>query len=595
MPAKSKAQQQFFGMVHAMQKGDMPKKGHAGEVAKTISKKDAKDFASTPTKGLPKKVKEETGKYAKTLFTADKKPIFIDDKYFDKTGTELIVKNDNYHGKVYVYDANQKDKFFIDPKDLYFERPKKVSKLKEASEIIPNSIRYEISKIIDKLYNKNRNTIKMNGRIIRTTSTTPLKDIKDELESHGYTPEQIAWGMGIAKDQGLKEASLRSKFKSGQTVIAKSNHQGLKNGEEYKVSDVDVTWLLGQGYTTVTVRDKFGKEFVVNNPQVALIVKNAPSSYYKTHDGIGRPIKEEITDWTTVKNEYWYKDKNRALAVKKYLESKGVKPKLYAAGNRYKLKWEWTKIQQDSIPASELEEDNENRGLLKILRADLDEVENEQLKGGLSADKSYSDFDQEQLAKGIKVEIEHTDDPSIAKEIAADHLAEIPDYYDRLEKMEREAGIDEGTIKMAPMIKKRLNENKVVVLLPDGDTEVLKNRIMSVAKPFEAKSDFSDSTVNALRLQFPNKAKAVKFHDKAKQLFSRSGVKLELQEDTDSGWSHASENSLSDKVALGIFKRVYHAKSKDEIKQLLDFYSKKYPHLKNAFARMAQHAERELK
>lgn len=42
-----------------------------------------------------------------------------------------------------------------------------------------------------------------------------------------------------------------------------------------------------------------------------------------------------------------------------------------------------------------------------------------------------------QIAKGIEVEYEHTDDPIEAKKIAMDHLTEIPDYYDRLEEMEK--------------------------------------------------------------------------------------------------------------------------------------------------------------
>jgi len=54
-------------------------------------------------------------------------------------------------------------------------------------------------------------------------------------------------------------------------------------------------------------------------------------------------------------------------------------------------------------------------------------------------------FDQKELDMGIEVEKEHTDDPFIAKEIAKDHLAELPDYYTRLKKMEedgkRELGI----------------------------------------------------------------------------------------------------------------------------------------------------------
>lgn len=42
-----------------------------------------------------------------------------------------------------------------------------------------------------------------------------------------------------------------------------------------------------------------------------------------------------------------------------------------------------------------------------------------------------------QLAKGIKVETEHTKDLALAREIALDHLGEYVDYYDRLEKMEK--------------------------------------------------------------------------------------------------------------------------------------------------------------
>ena len=41
-----------------------------------------------------------------------------------------------------------------------------------------------------------------------------------------------------------------------------------------------------------------------------------------------------------------------------------------------------------------------------------------------------------QVKKGVKVELEHTNDPKIALEIALDHINELPDYYDRLETVE---------------------------------------------------------------------------------------------------------------------------------------------------------------
>ena len=47
-------------------------------------------------------------------------------------------------------------------------------------------------------------------------------------------------------------------------------------------------------------------------------------------------------------------------------------------------------------------------------------------------------FINEQLIKGIKVEMEHTDNPEVARKIALDHLLENPFYYEYLDKMEEE-------------------------------------------------------------------------------------------------------------------------------------------------------------
>ena len=42
-----------------------------------------------------------------------------------------------------------------------------------------------------------------------------------------------------------------------------------------------------------------------------------------------------------------------------------------------------------------------------------------------------------QLKKGIKIELEHTSDKYVAREIALDHLNEKPNYYDLLDKVEK--------------------------------------------------------------------------------------------------------------------------------------------------------------
>ena len=60
MPAKSKAQQRFMGMVHAAQKGELDNPSSEVEkAADSMSDADAKDYASTKHTGLPNHVKKE--------------------------------------------------------------------------------------------------------------------------------------------------------------------------------------------------------------------------------------------------------------------------------------------------------------------------------------------------------------------------------------------------------------------------------------------------------------------------------------------------------------------------------------------------------
>ena len=65
MPALSKKQQRFVGIVRAIQKGEMaPTTPETAKAAADMKKSDVKDFASTKHKGLPeKKVKKEETDY----------------------------------------------------------------------------------------------------------------------------------------------------------------------------------------------------------------------------------------------------------------------------------------------------------------------------------------------------------------------------------------------------------------------------------------------------------------------------------------------------------------------------------------------------
>lgn len=73
--------------------------------------------------------------------------------------------------------------------------------------------------------------------------------------------------------------------------------------------------------------------------------------------------------------------------------------------------------------------------MLEILKG-LNETRSEKALKML-ADRLKVDVDQ--LRMGIKIEYEHTKDFVVAAKIALDHLREIPDYYTKLDKMEKGA------------------------------------------------------------------------------------------------------------------------------------------------------------
>tara|TARA_Y100001938_G_C7809433_1_gene291148 strand:- start:125 stop:496 length:372 start_codon:yes stop_codon:yes gene_type:complete len=117
MPALSKKQQRFFGIVRAIQKGDMaPTTPETAKAAEDMKKTDVKKFASTKHKGLPEKkvTKEEIQQDRKISFPEmqrrirdakerrrqqkkESDKIYSDTKrhgikFYDKKGTGRIVK-----------------------------------------------------------------------------------------------------------------------------------------------------------------------------------------------------------------------------------------------------------------------------------------------------------------------------------------------------------------------------------------------------------------------------------------------------------------------------------------------------------------------
>lgn len=130
-----------------------------------------------------------------------------------------------------------------------------------------------------------------------------------------------------------------------------------------------------------------------------------------------------------------------ALAKRKDFERKDGEKKVMSFDNF--TKDDFSRIKKESL-ANEVR--NRSKTVMKYIKSFL---EKNSIKGGKSDNLSVEDIAKKfnipvskiknQLELGIKVESEHTKDKQKQREIAMDHLVEIPDYYDRLLDMEKKA------------------------------------------------------------------------------------------------------------------------------------------------------------
>ena len=103
-----------------------------------------------------------------------------------------------------------------------------------------------------------------------------------------------------------------------------------------------------------------------------------------------------------------------------------------------------------------------NMGTTNDMNKFISKLKEDKIEGGLSDKKSFKDLVNKnkkkgkstediekllksQLNKGVKVELEHTKDIKIAKEIAMDHLWEDPLYYSKLKKIENKEATGSGS------------------------------------------------------------------------------------------------------------------------------------------------------
>ena len=161
--------------------------------------------------------------------------------------------------------------------------------------------------------------------------------------------------------------------------------------------------------------------------------------------GIARELYfEVIPSIESEKNDYGEPHEMIAELVAPYTLEK------FVITNGYTLKEETAgyRIFHKILNSDDALLESEDTHIDKTIFDELVMLYKDHLVGGVGDGRSPEEFDQEQLYMGVLVEIEHTDNPMIAMEIAIDHLSEIPDYYIRLQDMEDVANSESMTESM---------------------------------------------------------------------------------------------------------------------------------------------------
>lgn len=184
--------------------------------------------------------------------------------------------------------------------------------------------------------------------------------------------------------------------------------------KKYKISNIEYLDLLGR-----KVVDLYKNMLELMNEVEKSGVNDLPTStIYNTFHNLSDESKKIVVDRAKKKLKIKYGDRIHFLPKDRYLNE---------------LSREIVIIVRNGL---ELMNENEN---------DIEQIINNKKKvgeiliGGKGDYKQPTEFNREQIIKGLKVEKEHTNDPMVAIEIVMDHLTEDPEYYTRKETPEQSA------------------------------------------------------------------------------------------------------------------------------------------------------------
>lgn len=208
--AKSKSQQRFMGMVHAVQKGELsPDEVGSGveKAADSMSDKDAEDFASTKHKGLPDHVDEYLMRDA-----------LIDDDIVDtqpRAGeTPFKLQSGKYQYETATYADGRKDiVVYSFGDDVYYD----YTKFREAMGIEENNIKEDTETMIQNngtsMSNKAQATGDMSSEVPQGTQQSGGLNEEEFIPHGSYTISNLG-GYEIMLNNSGDAAMVRDAFGS---------------------------------------------------------------------------------------------------------------------------------------------------------------------------------------------------------------------------------------------------------------------------------------------------------------------------------------------------------------------------------------------
>ena len=393
MPAKSKQQQKFFGVVKAMQAGDLPKKGAAGKVAKDMSKKEVDKYASTKHKGLPKKVKKETMKISDIKKMIEEELRSLTEEPMDKTFSkdwEGSAKAFINHIKHELQSAEGSDKTVLQKMLKNLETvagyPKLMGRIVGMNEIKLNEGKFRVGDIVIPNAGAHKG--------VRHTVIHDFRDGRYNIQPIGLRPNQIQYALGAAS---ANEDQLK-KVSSGLQKVAPSiiDTSGM--------SKADIVKALGEAKMTPAKVQKAQRELVAT---IQLLKKNFPM--YKAAKESGD--EKKLAKHRDIAVKLTKKKKQLELALDKALGGLYQDAELElkeAAFPKFKtpaegLKWVWSKRDE----AMDLEQ--QLKDISSEIQQLLGDMEQEaEPGGGPTADRYGRELEAlEKQHKDLRAEYDH--------------------------------------------------------------------------------------------------------------------------------------------------------------------------------------------